>query len=221
MNGTRTRSFWGWGWEDKFPDSTARKTMGEHAQLMLGFAPDRCDEPPSLESVELAASRVRAHSALQHFVTGDHEARVRHTYGRNYRDVLRGFRGDFAAAPDLVATPANEEDIRAVLDWASDAKLAVIPFGGGTSVVGGVEGDVDDRYAGAVSLDLARLDRVMEVERSSLSARIQAGATGPALEAQLGEHGLTLRHFPQSFEFSTLGGWVATRAGGHFATVYT
>ena len=221
MNARRKRSFWGWGWEDKFPDSTARKTMGEHAQLMLGFAPDRCDEPPSLESVELAPSQVRAHSALQHFVTGDHEARVRHTYGRNYRDVLRGFRGDFAAAPDLVATPANEEDIRAVLDWANDAKLAVIPFGGGTSVVGGVEGDVDDRYAGVVSLDLARLDRVVEVERSSLSARIQAGATGPALEAQLGEHGLTLRHFPQSFEFSTLGGWVATRAGGHFATVYT
>jgi alkyldihydroxyacetonephosphate synthase len=221
MNARRKRSFWGWGWEDKFPDSTARKTMGEHAQLMLGFAPDRCDEPPSLEAVELAARRVTPHSALQHFVTGDHEARVRHTYGRNYRDVLRGFRGDFGAAPDLVATPANEEDIRAVLDWASDAKLAVIPFGGGTSVVGGVEGDVDDRYAGVVSLDLARLDRVMEVEPSSLSARIQAGATGPALEAQLGEHGLTLRHFPQSFEFSTLGGWVATRAGGHFATVYT
>jgi len=221
MSDTRKRSFWGWGWEDRFPDSTVRKGMGEHAKLMLGFAPERCDEPSSLESIELASSRARAHPSLRAFVTDGHEARVRHTYGRNYRDVLRGFRGDFAAAPDLVATPRTEDEIGAVLDWASDAKLAVIPFGGGTSVVGGVEGDVGDRYRGVVSLDLARLDRVIEVDRSSLSARIQAGATGPALEAQLAERGLTLRHFPQSFEFSTLGGWVATRAGGHFATVYT
>jgi alkyldihydroxyacetonephosphate synthase len=221
MNETRKRSFWGWGWEDKFPDTAGRKAIGEHAQLMVGFAPKRCDEPPSLESIELRAPRVSAPAVLGGFVTADHEARVRHTYGKAFRDILRGFRGDFTAAPDLVATPANEGDITAVLDWASDAKVAVIPFGGGTSVVGGVEGDVDDRYRAVVSLDLARLDRVVEVERSSLSARIQAGATGPGLEAQLAEQGLTLRHFPQSFEFSTLGGWVATRAGGHFATVYT
>ena len=221
MNDTRKRSFWGWGWEDKFPDAAVRKTFGAQAQLMVGFAPERCDEPPLLESIELSTSRVNAPRALGRLMTDGHEARVRHTYGRSYRDVLRGFRGDFAAAPDLVATPADEDDITAVLDWASDAKVAVVPFGGGTSVVGGVEGDVDDRYRAVVSLDLSRLDRVLEVERSSLSARIQAGAMGPALEAQLAEHGLTLRHFPQSFEFSTLGGWVATRAGGHFATVYT
>jgi len=221
MTGTRKRSFWGWGWEDKFPDAAARKATGEHAQLMVGFAPERCDEPPSLDSIDLRATRVDAPTALARFITDDPEARIRHTYGRSYRDVLRGFRGDFAAAPDLVATPTNESDIAAVLDWASDERVAVIPFGGGTSVVGGVEADVDDRYSAVVSLDLARLDRVVEVERSSLSARIQAGATGPGLEAQLAEHGLTLRHFPQSFEFSTLGGWVATRAAGHFATLYT
>ncbi|MGB8329674.1 MAG: FAD-binding oxidoreductase [Polyangiales bacterium] len=221
MNGTRKRSFWGWGWEDKFPHATARKAMAQHAQPMLGFAPERCDEPPSLDSVLLPPSRVKAPPALGSFVTDQREPRVRHTYGRSYRDVLRGFRGDFAVAPDLVGSPANEHEIATVLDWACDAKLAVIPFGGWTSVVGGVEGDVDDRYSGVLSLDLARLDRVIEVERSSLSARIQAGATGPGLEAQLAAHGLTLRHFPQSFEFSTLGGWVATRAGGHFATLYT
>jgi len=221
MKDTRKRSFWGWGWEDKFPDATARKAMGDHAQLMLGFAPKRCDEPPSLGSIELPASRVSAPSSLEGFVTNGHEARVRHTYGKCYRDILRGFRGDFGPAPDLVATPRTEGDITAILDWASGAKVAVIPFGGGTSVVGGVEGDADDRYRAVVSLDLAHLDRVLEVERRSMSARIQAGATGPGLEAQLAEHGLTLRHFPQSFEFSTLGGWVATRAGGHFATVYT
>jgi alkyldihydroxyacetonephosphate synthase len=97
----------------------------------------------------------------------------------------------------------------------------VIPFGGGTSVVGGVEGIVPHSYSGVVTLDLKLLDRVLEVDTVSHAARIQGGALGPRLEDQLAEHGMTLRHFPQSFQFSTLGGWVATRSGGHFATVYT
>ena len=180
MSDGRKRSFWGWGWEDKFPDAAARKAMGEHAQLLVGFAPERCDEPPDLATIELSAARVSAPKSLAGFVTDAREARIRHTYGRSYRDVLRGFRGDFSPAPDLVASPESEEEIAAVLDWASDNRVAVIPFGGGTSVVGGVEADVDERYEAVLSLDLGRLDRVLEVERSSLSARIQAGATGPA-----------------------------------------
>src|SRR5207249_3659039 len=96
-----------------------------------------------------------------------------------------------------------------------------VPCGGGRSVVGGVEPDVGDAYGGAVSLDLGRLDRVLEVDTESLAARIQAGALGPHIEAQLRPHGLTLRHQPQSFEFSTLGGWLATRSAGHFATLHT
>ena len=108
-----------------------------------------------------------------------------------------------------------------MLDWAVSASAAVIPFSGGTSVVGGVGPVRGDNHASVVSIDLKALDRVVEIDRVSLSARIQAGATGPRLESQLGEHGLTLRHFPQSFQFSTLGGWIATRAGGHFATLYT
>ena len=121
----------------------------------------------------------------------------------------------------MVARPRDEAEVEAVLDWALSAGAAVIPFGGGTSVVGGVEPRVGERYAGVVTIDLKALDRVLEVDRVSQAARIQAGATGPRLEEQLGEHGLTLRHFPQSFQFSTLGGWIATRAGGHFATLYT
>ena len=96
----------------------------------------------------------------------------------------------------------------------------MVPYGGGTSVVGGVEYR-GDAHAAVVSLDLSRLDQVLEVDVTSRAARIQAGAYGPALEDQLRPHGLTLRHFPQSFEFSTLGGWLATRAGGHFATMHT
>jgi len=119
----------------------------------------------------------------------------------------------------LVAFPRDESEIEAVLSWAEAEGAAVIPFGGGTSVVGGVEPRVGERPV--VSHDLRRLDRVLEVDPTSLAARIQAGATGPGLEEQLREHGLTLRHFPQSFEYSTLGGWIATRAGGHFATLET
>ena len=109
----------------------------------------------------------------------------------------------------------------AVLAWAADAGAAVIPFGGGSSVVGGVEPAVGDGFAGTISLDLKGLDRVLEVDRTSRAARIQGGILGPALEAALKPHDLTLRHFPQSFECSTLGGWIATRSGGHFATLYT
>jgi alkyldihydroxyacetonephosphate synthase len=107
------------------------------------------------------------------------------------------------------------------LDWADGAGAAVIPFGCGSSVVGGVEPAVGDGFAGTVSLDLKRMDRVQEIDKTTRAARIQAGALGPVLERQLRPEGYTLRHFPQSFEFSTLGGWIATRSGGHFATLFT
>jgi alkyldihydroxyacetonephosphate synthase len=151
--------------------------------------------------------------------TDEKYERVSRALGKAYRDVVRGFRGEFDNPPDLVALPRDESEIETVLSWAEAEGAAVVPFGGGTSVVGGIEGRLGDRLF--VSLDLRRLDRVLEVDAESMAARIQAGATGPRLEEQLREHGLTLRHFPQSFEYSTLGGWIATRAGGHFATLYT
>ena len=134
---------------------------------------------------------------------------------------MRGFRGQFDHAPDVVAFPRDAGEVEALLDWCAERGAAAIPYGGGTSVVGGVEAAIGDGYAGAVTIDLGRLDRVLEVDRESRAALIQAGATGPELEDQLREHDLTLRHFPQSFQLSTLGGWIATRAGGHFATLYT
>jgi alkyldihydroxyacetonephosphate synthase len=108
-----------------------------------------------------------------------------------------------------------------LLDWCSDVGAAAVPYGGGSSVVGGAQSDVGDGYCATVSIDLSGLDQVLEVDRVSRAARIQAGAFGPALEDQLRPHGYTLRHFPQSFEHSTLGGWIATRSGGHYATNYT
>jgi alkyldihydroxyacetonephosphate synthase len=134
---------------------------------------------------------------------------------------VRAFRGRFDHAPDVVAYPRDAAEVHELLDWCATRGAAAIPYGGGTSVVGGVEAAVGDGYAGAVTIDLGRLDRVLEVDSVSRAALIQGGASGPVLEDQLRGHGLTLRHFPQSFQLSTLGGWIATRAGGHFATLYT
>jgi alkyldihydroxyacetonephosphate synthase len=129
--------------------------------------------------------------------------------------------GQYDCAPDVVAYPRDEKEVAAVIDWAGDAGASLVPFGGGSSVCGGVEHREDGRAQAAVTVDLRNLGRVLEVDVTSRAARIEGGAFGPALERQLKPHGLTLRHFPQSFEYSTLGGWIATRSGGHFATLYT
>jgi alkyldihydroxyacetonephosphate synthase len=148
----------------------------------------------------------------------DDADRASHSLGKSYVDAIRGFRAEYEHVVDLVARPRDEDEVAAILEWAAGANVAVIPYGGGTSVVGGVEPRIPASYDGALSLDLARLDRVLEVDTVSRAARIGAGASGPRLEEQLGAHGLTMRFYPQSFELSTLGGWIATRAGGHFAT---
>jgi alkyldihydroxyacetonephosphate synthase len=187
----------------------------------LGFGCEEVEEPVPLDAIELPAPRLSAPGSLAEIVTEDRHERVLHAHGKAYRDVVRAFRGRIDNPPDLVAHPRDERDVEAVLEWCADAGAAAIPFGGGTSVVGGVEARLGEAYAGAVSVDLKRLDRVLEIDETSRAARIQSGALGPALEDQLRPEGLTLRHFPQSFEFSTLGGWIATRSGGHFATLYT
>ncbi|HYG95715.1 MAG TPA: FAD-dependent oxidoreductase, partial [Solirubrobacterales bacterium] len=169
-----------------------------------------------LEEVQLRPARLKRPASFGDLFSDERYERVSHALGKAYRDVVRGYYGRFENPPDLVAFPRDESEIEAVLGWAEAEGAAVVPFGGGTSVVGGVEPRLGERPV--VSLDLRRLDRVLEVDPKSLAARIQAGATGPRLEEQLREHGLTLRHFPQSFEYATLGGWLATRAGGHFAT---
>jgi len=174
---------------------------------------------PDLAAVSLPPPRVRPPDSLAHLCTSRTRERAAHTYGKAYRDVVRTLRGDLATAPDLVARPGDEAEVAAILDWAGSTGVAVVPYGGGTSVVGGVE--LRDRARPWVSLDTGRLDGVVEIDAVSLAARVRAGTYGPAIEDGLRPHGLTLRHFPQSFEFSTLGGWIATRAGGHYATGYT
>jgi alkyldihydroxyacetonephosphate synthase len=212
----RRLKHWGWGYEDEQPSD---RELGEAAAYLvdrLGFGSRQPERPVPLSAVSLPKPRLRPPDSLP--CSTDAYQRALHAYGRSYRDVVRAFRGRFDHVPDVVAHPSSEAEVQAVLDWALSQNAAVIPFGGGTSVVGGVEPVGCERV---VTIDLKALDRVREVDQVSLSARIQAGATGPGLERQLAEHGLTLRHFPQSFQFSTLGGWIATRAGGHFATLYT
>jgi alkyldihydroxyacetonephosphate synthase len=211
----RRRSHWGWGYEDERPSADELRAAAAGLAAHLGFGSPEPEEPVPLEAVDLPAPRVALPTGLP--LSQDPHARALHAHGRSYLDVVRGHRGRFPHAPDAVATPRDEDELRAVLEWAAAADLAVIPAGGGTSVTGGIDA-LPGAHAGAVTLSLRALDRVLAVDATSRAARIQAGATGPELERQLGEHGLTLRFFPQSFELSTLGGWIATRAAGHFAT---
>jgi alkyldihydroxyacetonephosphate synthase len=218
---SHTRSWQGWGWEESAVTDEQAGRLAAALAGRFGIDTPTPEAPVALEDLDLPAPRVAPPDVLAHLCSTDRRDRAAHTYGRSYRDTVRLLRGDLPHPPDLVAHPVEEEDVVALLDWCDSSGVAAIPFGGGSSVVGGVEADVGDAYPGVLSLDLTRLDRVVEIDRTSRAARIQAGALGPVLEAQLRPHGLTLRHFPQSFEFSTLGGWLATRAGGHFATVYT
>jgi alkyldihydroxyacetonephosphate synthase len=217
----RRRKFWGWGWEDEGPNREQQERIAQLLAARFGIRDICIEEPPTIDEITLRRPRIDPPPGLAPICSTADYDRAAHTYGKSFRDVVRAFARRLDNPPDVVAYPRSEDDVVKLLEWCSAGRIAAIPYGGGSSVVGGVEAPRDGRYRAAVSIDLGRLDRVLEIDRASRAARIQAGVLGPALEDQLRPHGYTLRHFPQSFEFSSLGGWIATRSGGHFATLYT
>ena len=217
----RRRKFWGWGYEDQGPTPEQQKHMAERMAKRFELGELTITPPPKESELNLRAPRVQPPDSLKEICSTATHDRAGHSYGKGSRDLIRAFRRYYPNPIDVVAYPRDEKDIVHILEWCDGAKIAASPYGGGSSVVGGLEAPSAGDYRGAVSIDLMHLNRVMEVDRASRAARIQAGALGPHLEAQLKPHGYTLRHYPQSFEFSSLGGWIATRSGGHYATNYT
>ncbi len=218
----RKRSFYGWGYAD-YQLPADELAWFERAWSGL-FKVDRFEAAamPRADEITLRAPRVAAPASLAAVCTTDKHERLFHSFGRSVHDLARMIhRRDFSNPPDVVAYPKTEQDIAGLLDWCGANDVAAIPFGGGSSVVGGVNPPAYDRYKGVLTIDLKHFDRVLEIDQTSQAARVQCGVLGPSLEEQLKSSGLTLRFYLQAWEFSSLGGWIATRAAGHYATVYS
>jgi alkyldihydroxyacetonephosphate synthase len=152
------------------------------------------------------------------FLSFDVEDRLRHARGQSFADWIALRFGRIEAFPDAVAYPESAEDVRSLLEWAQRTKTRLIPYGGGTSVAGHINPEVNG--GPVVTMDLGRMSRLLKLDETSRLATFGAGISGPDLEARLRAHGLTLGHFPQSFEYSTLGGWIATRSSGQQSAHY-
>jgi alkyldihydroxyacetonephosphate synthase len=219
----REMKWWGWGDPDHIPH------LPDHAVAFLraevGIA-DRLHAPMALEDVRLgepalpedARKRLAAAVGEEH-VRDDRHTRVVHAAGKSYPDLVRQRAGLCEGAPDAVVSPASTEEVSAVLEVAGEAGVAVVPFGGGTSVVGGVDAERGP-FGAAISLDLGRMDALLALDERSLTATFGPGIRGPEAEALLARRGLTLGHFPQSYEFASLGGFAATRSAGQASTGY-
>ncbi|MGN6742889.1 MAG: FAD-binding oxidoreductase, partial [Amnibacterium sp.] len=214
--------WWGWGvpgvafhFEDKPAFAPfVKKAVGLDLHAVQPL------EPPAFEGLEVPASRddgrVAAAAAAvvgEHAVTADPMDRVVHTYGKSLRDLVRVRAGVLPRTPDLVVYPGTQEEVQRLVTALVALDAVLIPFGGGSNIAGSLEPDPGEHRV-VVSVDLGRLDRVLEIDEPSGLARIQAGALGPVLERQLNERGWTIGHFPDSFTHSSLGGWVATRSSG-------
>ena len=201
-----------WGWGDEGDAPTAEEVAGFVEHLGFGRDGDRGAAAPRLPE-----PRIGVPPELRDCASADDYDRARHGLGSSYMDTVRGLRGDYRHAPDFVVHAWTEDHVRRTLEWAAEKGVSVTPVGGGTSVVGGIE--AHSLGSGAIALHLGAMDQVLEIDTESRAARVQAGrpaargsrssSAGPASP---------LRFYPQSFERSTLGGWIATRAGGHFAS---
>jgi alkyldihydroxyacetonephosphate synthase len=215
----RDAKWWGWGAPEKLPelDEAARAVLRERIGEIEPWPLAR-----ELGAVELPAAQALPAAVIAAVgaenVFDSAEDRVRHAVGKGYLDLARLRLGALEAAPDAVLVPRDAAAVRAVIDACAAAGVAIVPFGGGTSVVGGVEA-LRGTHERLVSLDLTAL-RAIEVDPRSLTARLGAGLRGPEAEAALAGAGLTLGHFPQSFEYATIGGFAATRSAGQASSGY-
>ena len=209
------RSIWTWGLQSDEPTEAQRTAHA--ADLSQRFGVEIVAPPiPRAQDLDLRPPRIEVPTGFEDFCcTGNYERAV-HSYSADDRHPA--VFGHFPNPPDVVAHPRNEPEMERLLEWCDSNGHVAIPFGGGSSVVGGVTPPEADAV---VTVDMDRFDTVLEIDETSRAARIQAGVFGPELESQLRPHGLTLRHFPQSFTGSTLGGWIATRSAGHYATNQT
>jgi alkyldihydroxyacetonephosphate synthase len=215
--------WWGWG------DPAQPPVLPAHALAFLretvGLAERPCP-PVALGQVRLEPTRLAyaTLSALREIVGGEHvrdghAERVLHAAGKGYPDLVRLRAGEPEGAPDAVLYPATHAQLRALLELCVRSSLAVVPFGGGTSVVGGVA-PLRGAHAGVLALDMSRMTSVLELDGQSSTVTVQAGIRAPALERHLAARGLTLGHFPQSFEYVSLGGCAATRSAGQSSSGY-
>ena len=212
------RSFWTWGYVSDEPSEAERRSAAARLAPRLG---ELVDPPPipRLEQIALRGARIAVPDRLRAWVRQDAVDRLTHTYGGHPIELLAALRGHFDEPPDAVAHPRDEDELEATLAWCDATATVAIPYGGGTSVVWGV--NVPASAERAVTIDLDQMNGVLDIDPVSRAGQFQAGLLGPDLEAALKPHDLTLRHYPQSFPWSTVGGWVATRSGGHYATNHT
>jgi alkyldihydroxyacetonephosphate synthase len=215
----RDSNWWGWGDPAVAPELDAealavlRERIGELEPWPLASRLEDFALPPA-EPLPAALSEAVGDEAI----FGSNEDRLRHSSGRGYADLVRMRGGSLEAAPDAVVMPPDAAALRRVLGVCASEGIAVVPFGGGTSVVGGVE-PLRGAHQRLISLDLGAL-RDVAVDRRSLTARLGAGLRGPEAETALAREGLTLGHFPQSFEYATIGGFAATRSAGQSSSGY-
>lgn len=221
------KKWWGWGALDKQYPLDAKPEAWPYLKARLGMTEDVERAPVALEDIQIPQSRLEqaAVDALVEAVgqmnfSRAGQDRLMHAYGKGYKDLVRLRAGTIANAPDAVVYPNQEAQVEAVLRLAVEHGFAVIPFGGGTSVVSGLEMPDSQRDRPFISLDLGRMAEVIAIDLVSQTATVQAGIMGPRLEEALQAQGMTLGHYPQSFEFSSLGGWVATRSAGQQSTRY-
>lgn len=212
--------FGGWGDPNKAYDLSARPGFWPFVGAQLGIGEPVTTPALPIERIPVPAPRIDdafvaaiAARLAPGQISMEPRVRLLHAYGKSYRDLLRSRRGELARVPDAVLFPGSAAEVETILAAAAARRVQVVPFGGGTNIAGGVEPD-PTRQGMAVTVSLRRMNRVLAVDPVARTARIEAGALGPELEAALNAQGFSLGHFPDSFEFSTLGGWLATRSAG-------